>query len=199
MNRVAHHPAWPGARRGDQVGTRLRGRAHWSSGRADARPVLRLCCTTTTRTYSEELNFRVEFLPCAGDEASMPCLVARCAPLADEKIGIGSDSLPLITLRARPHGADPLCLTPCRSPRARAAGSECVHERVVRHKQDCISETTPHPPATIELIPALLTVPAPSRARAVQVRSPAAAREAEPAGSSGVSRRRNTCGGLPVE
>ena len=53
--------------------------------------------------------------------------------------------------------------------------------------------------ATIELIPALLTVPAPSRARAVQVRSPAAAREAELAGSSGVSMRRNTCGGLPVE
>ena len=66
------------------------------------------------RTYSEELNFCVESLPCAGDEASMPCPVARCAPLADEKIGIGSDSLPLITLRARPHGADPLCLTPCR-------------------------------------------------------------------------------------
>ena len=199
MSRVAHHPAWPGARRGDQVGTRLRGRAHWSNGRADARPVSRLCCTTTPRMYGEELNFCVESLPCAGDEASTPCPVARCAPLADEKM---ASALTLhLSSRCAPG---PTVRTPFASPRvapprARAAGSECVHERVVRHKQDCISETTPHPPATIELIPALLTVPAPSRARAVQVRSPAAAREAEPAGPSGVSRRRNTCRGLPVE
>ena len=112
MSRVAHHPAWPGARRGDQVGTRLRGRAHWSNGRADARPVLRLCCTTTTRTYSEELNFRVEFLPCAGDEASMPCPVARCAPLADEKM---ASALTLyLSSRCAPG---PTVRTPFASPR----------------------------------------------------------------------------------
>ena len=50
----------------------------------------------------------------------MPCPVARCAPLADEKIGIGSDSLPLITLRARPHGADPPSASPRVAPPVRA-------------------------------------------------------------------------------